>query len=207
MDAIFPVLVVIGLIVLGIYQSIKSQQEAREQEEARRRLNDAQPFQPPQSPEGVEPAPPQTRPGGGRSLLDQLREMIEVSQGIERPRPAPPRPMPPPQARPTPMPAPTPAPSAPRVVRRRARPVEATPQPGPRPLPQPPVERPIQAREVPPLETHIAPVKTAAVERGSRTLGEILASPHSDLAKAVLLGEILGSPLAKRRGRVPRHRD
>jgi hypothetical protein len=52
----------------------------------------------------------------------------------------------------------------------------------------------------------VRPGLATAPAPAGRSLNDILASPRSDLAKAILLSEILGSPLAQRHGRVPRHR-
>ena len=207
MEDLFELLVVgVGVVAVLIYQAIKSSQEAKQREETRRRLQDSSPPQTKQA----TPERPAPKTGGG-SLLDQFRDLMEAAREPKRPQKPPPQK--PPERRPAPRriepvrpvfeerpkPAPKPQRATSRVVRRRA-----TSTPAPAPPPEPSREYVASRREVP-LGTGAA---MTAPERGegARSLGDILDSARADLAKAVLLGEILGNPVAKRRGRVPRHR-
>ena len=193
------VIVVIGLIIVGIYRLVKAAQEARQRQEARRRLSQSgrrQGSQPQRPTSQTEPrqTPAQT-PGGG-SILQQFRDLIEAGREAERPKPTPVRPASQqPRVQPTPVAKPTPSRPARRVVRRKVAP---PPEPDTPSLRRSRVSRPAVAR--------VARAKQTKPGRRSPALHDILASSRSDLAKAVLLAEVLGRPVGMRRGRVPRYR-
>jgi len=207
-------LLVLGIIA-GVGGLIKSSRERKEREERLRRLNERGP-QPRRQPDGQRPQPT-TRPASPLAEVRRFFEEVQAkgrrNRGLDPKQPAPgPQRAKEPEDRRKPLPS-------------QARATVAKPEPVRRPTPASPVRRArrvrkpvepvvVEAPRVVQVERPVTLAPKAQVAPTSRTkratapkLARILASSRPDLAKAVLLSEILTQPVALRRNsRIPRHR-
>ncbi|HUV38248.1 MAG TPA: hypothetical protein VMY39_01480 [Planctomycetota bacterium] len=213
MDSELVVWLVVGIAV-GIGALIKAHREKKERDERLRRLGDRDPR------EGGTTARPPERSGTGPSTTSPLEEVRRFFEEVQRkgreqreqrkeqkPMPSDKR-APEPEDRRKPLPSQRPEVVTPKATMPVQRPRRVRRVAKPRVLPV--VEEVVEV-ETPRVafvaETPAAAMPAHPATRTPPTLARLLASKRSDLAKAVLLTEILVKPVAFRRSSpVPRFR-